>query len=140
MRQARISGQVTVSDVYQLIIDQNLPAGERQLSFVVTVPIYEPADAQGRRVFRGWALMAIRGQDFMGATLKSISQNRLDVTLRAQDAEQALVPVAQLRSPSAAARDLHRVMSVDVGNRRWQLSVQAPSAICLVPTAVCRPP
>ena len=129
MRQARASGQVTVSDAYQLVIDQDVPAGERQLSFVLTVPVYEPPDAQGHRLFRGWVLMAIRGQDFMGATLRSISQNYLDVTLRAQNAEQALVPVAQLHSPSSGVRDLQRVMMVDVANRQWQLNVQAPAAI-----------
>jgi PAS domain S-box-containing protein len=128
MRQAQASGRITVSDTYELIMDQALPAAQRQLSFVVTVPVYAPADPQGHRAFRGWVLMGVRGKDFMGATLKSTAQNLLDVTLAAQNASQTLVPVAQLRSPTTGARDLRQVMTVDVGNRQWQLTVQARAA------------
>jgi PAS domain S-box-containing protein len=141
MMQAHASGQVTVSDSYQLIIDQDRPASERQLSFVLTVPVYEPADRQGRRAFRGWVVMAVRGQDFMGATLRNTSQDLLDVTLTARDSDQVVVPVAHLNSPSKGPRDLHRVMSVAAGNRRWQLDVRArtsslPGAHSGLPVAV----
>jgi PAS domain S-box-containing protein len=141
MRQAQASGRVTVSDPYQLIIDQNQPAGEWQRSFVLTVPVYEPPDAQGRRVLRGWVVMAVRWQDFMGATLRNFTQDLLDVTLSAQSADRALVPVAHLNSPSPGGRDLHRVMTVKVENRRWQLNIQAhaasfPGAHSLLPAAV----
>jgi hypothetical protein len=108
MTQARAGGQVTVSDTFALIADRGLAADRRQLSFVLTAAVFEPPDARGRREFRGWVAMAVRGQDFMGATLRSISQNLLDVTLSARNADRALVPVAQLRSPSAGGRDLHR--------------------------------
>jgi signal transduction histidine kinase/CHASE1-domain containing sensor protein len=125
MLEARATGQVTVSDTYHLIVDKNLPADRQQMSFVLVAPVLEPPTAQGRRAFRGWVLMGIRGQDFMGATLKDISQNRLDVALRTQNGDRTVVTVADLRMPSTGERDLRRVLQVDVANRQWQLDIQA---------------
>jgi PAS domain S-box-containing protein len=125
MQAARATGQVTVSDTYELLIDQNLPANQRQLSFVLIAPVHSPPAADGSRAFRGWVLMGMRGQDFMGATLKSISQNLLDITLRAPNTDQTVVPVAALHAPATGGRDLHRVVQMDVGNRRWLLDIRA---------------
>ena len=125
MNQARSRGRVTVSDTYQLISDRNQPVSQRQLSFVLTTPVYGPPDFYGHRAFVGWVNLGMHGQDFMGATLRNISQNLLDVTLRAQNADQTIVPVAALHASRAGARDLHQVLEVDVANRRWTLDLRA---------------
>lgn len=125
LEQARRSGQVTVSDTYSLILERGLPTSERQLSFVLIAPVNEPADAHGHLVFRGWVLMGIHGPDFMGATLQRLSQRRLDVTLKAQNADQGVVTVAALRASATGPRDLGRVVPIDVANHRWQLNIQA---------------
>ncbi|GIG56892.1 hypothetical protein Lfu02_12640 [Longispora fulva] len=125
--QARRTGQTTVSDTYLLLRDRDVPPDRRQLSFILTAPVYEPPDAAGRQEFRGWVLMGIRGQDFIGATLRRISQNLLDVTLSAQGADGARVAVATLRATVSGERDLHRDVDVTMAQRQWHLSIEAPS-------------
>ncbi|WP_412537833.1 ATP-binding protein [Longispora sp. K20-0274] len=125
--QARRTGQTTVSDTYLLLRDRDVPPDRRQLSFILTAPVYEAPDAAGRQAFRGWVLMGIRGQDFIGATLRRISQNLLDVTLQAQSADGAQVAVATLRATVPGDRDLRREVDVTMAQRQWQLMIQAPS-------------
>jgi signal transduction histidine kinase len=121
---ARTTGRVTVSDTYQLIADRNLPVDRRQMSFVLTAPVYATSAVDGNRIFRGWVLMGVHGQDFMGATMAGISQGLLDVQLHARNSDQTVVPVAALHAKSSDERDLHRTTQVDVANRSWQLTVQ----------------
>jgi signal transduction histidine kinase/CHASE1-domain containing sensor protein len=119
------TGHVTISDAYHLIIDQNLPSKQQQMSFSLTAPVYGPPDAQGKRTFRGWVLMGLRGQDFTGATLARVSQNQLDVTIRARNSAGADVPVATHTAAVSGSRDLSRHVDVTVANQRWQLDIQA---------------
>jgi signal transduction histidine kinase/CHASE1-domain containing sensor protein len=123
--EARRTGQVTISTPYQLIIDQSLPPERRQPSFSLTAPVRGPPDARGNRPFLGWVLMGVRGQDFVGATLDRESQNLLDVTLRAQNADGVDVPVATQRASKSGSRNLSNDVDVRVADRRWQLRVQA---------------
>jgi PAS domain S-box-containing protein len=127
--EARRSGLVTVSDTYRLIRDQWLPASQRQLSFVLAAPVYGPAPSAGRaRPLHGWVVMGLRGQDFVGATLKRIAQGAVDVTLRARNTDDTLTDVASLRATTDLPRDLHRHAEVQVGQRRWHLIVDAAAA------------
>jgi PAS domain S-box-containing protein len=125
--EARRTGQVTISTPYQLIIDQNLPPEQRQPSFSLTAPVRGPPDAHGSRAFLGWVLMGLRGQDFVGATLGRESQNLLDVTLRAQNADGAEVPVATQHTDVIGHRDLSNNVDIRVADRHWELRVQASS-------------
>ncbi|MDP9798019.1 hypothetical protein J2S43_006531 [Catenuloplanes nepalensis] len=43
--------------------DENLPAGRRQLSFVVAVPFYRPTADR----ISGWAVLGLRGGTFLSA-------------------------------------------------------------------------
>jgi signal transduction histidine kinase len=70
--------------------------------------------------------MGVRGQDFVGTTLAQISQNLLDVTLRARNADGADVTVATQRASVSGRRNLSSVVDVSVADRHWQLRVQAP--------------
>ncbi len=125
--ESRILNRVTVSDTYTLLIDRQLPAAQRQLSFLLTAPVWvsEPA---GGKTFRGWVALGIRGQDFAQATLSRASQRLSDVSLSAQDSEHHLVRVAAVRAPGHARRDLHRTRTVQVGQQKWTLNIDADSS------------
>ncbi|WP_271190034.1 ATP-binding protein [Dactylosporangium matsuzakiense] len=148
--QARDTGTVAVSDTYQLIRDMRLPPAQRQQSFVLTAPVYavpdpaapvpptgagppdaDPAHAAGRddaSAFRGWVLMGLRGQDFIGGTLQQITQGSADVTLQAVAADGRLDSVAALEAPSRRARTIRRDVEVTVAQRRWRLHLDIISA------------
>ncbi|MBG0817714.1 CHASE domain-containing protein [Planomonospora sp. ID82291] len=127
---ARRSGQVTVSDTYRLIRDRHLPPERRQLSFVLTAPVYRRVEG-GRRPFVGWVLMGVRGRDFIEATLRRATQGMTDVRLLARHEDGALVPLAGLSGGSRRdlPRDLHRTTSVRVAERDWQLEIDSSSAL-----------
>jgi signal transduction histidine kinase len=128
LTEARRSGRVTMSDAYQLIIDRNLPASRRQLSFSIAAPVYGSTDAAGRRPFRGWVVMGLRGQDFIGGTLADASQNLLDVTLFGRNATGEEVAVARLEPDVAESRGLVRDRAVAAGGRLWHVRVRANGA------------
>ncbi|MFC6580207.1 ATP-binding protein [Planomonospora parontospora] len=130
LAEARRSGQVTVSDTYRLIRDRYLPPERRQLSIVLTAPVYGPVEGD-RRPFVGWVLMGVRGQDFIGASLRRAAQGLSDVRLLARHGDGSLVPIAELRgrAPREVPRDLHRTTSVQVAQRHWQLEIAAASAL-----------
>ncbi|MEV6596706.1 ATP-binding protein [Actinoplanes sp. NPDC051346] len=128
LTEARRSGAVTISAAYQLIIDQNVPADQRQMSFSLTAPVYAPADAAGQREFRGWLLMGLRGHDFIAKTLHQEAQGLIDVSLRAEDVGGREAPVAALDAPVTGRRDLTRTVSVPVADRYWHLRVDAAGA------------
>jgi signal transduction histidine kinase/CHASE1-domain containing sensor protein len=128
MREARRTVRVTVSDAYQLIIDQNLPPDQRQMSVSLTAPVYGPPDAAGQRAFRGWVLMGLRGQDFIGTTLARSSQNLVDVTVHADNLDGQRVTMATLRAGAAGRRDLSRSVEIKVADRTWRLLIRAHGA------------
>ncbi|WP_412735633.1 ATP-binding protein [Krasilnikovia sp. MM14-A1259] len=125
LARSRRTGQVSVSDAYQLLADRQLPAAQRQLSFALTAPVYGPATEAGPREFRGWVVMAMRGQDFMGATLTRLSQNLIDVTLHAPGTDGTRPAVAALIANTPEHRDLRRTADVAVADRNWSLTVNS---------------
>jgi signal transduction histidine kinase len=127
--EARRSGSAAVSDTYQFFSDQALPAAQRQHSFVFTAPVYAAVGtATGQRVFRGWMLMGLRGQDFIHGALWRVSQNLVDVTLSARNANGTQTIVAGLTGSTAGARDLHRRAEIPVAQRHWLLRTTAAHA------------
>jgi signal transduction histidine kinase len=128
LNEARRSGRPTVSDAYQLLRDAHLPAEERQMSFVLTAPVYGLASGPYGRVFRGWVLMGLRGQDFASATLQRVSQQVMDINLRALNSDQEQVSVATLTAPVNGVRDLSRDLDLQVADRRWRLHFTASRA------------
>jgi signal transduction histidine kinase/CHASE1-domain containing sensor protein len=127
---ARRSGQVTVSDTYRLIRDRYLPPERRQLSFVLTAPVYGQAEG-ARRPFIGWVLMGVRGRDFIDATLRRTAQGLTDVRLLARHEDGTMAPLAELSGGSRRdlPRDLRRTTSVQVAQRQWQLETATASAL-----------
>ncbi|WP_433380643.1 ATP-binding protein [Actinoplanes sp. CA-142083] len=125
LNEARRSGLPAVSDAYHLLRDANLPETERQMSFVLAVPVYGLESALGGRGFRGWVLMGLRGQSFASATLQRVSQQLLDINLRALNSNQDQVSVATLTAPVEGRRDISRDLSFTVADRRWQLHMAA---------------
>ncbi|MBG0817855.1 ATP-binding protein [Planomonospora sp. ID82291] len=128
LEEARRTGRVTVSDAYRLLIDRDLPPERRQRSLVMTAPVHGPAGQDGP--FIGWVSMGVRGQDFAAAALHRIAEGRIDVRLAARQADGRLVPLAAIPAagPEHLPRDLHRVTDVRIGQRSWQLRIDASSA------------
>lgn len=125
LNEARRAGTATVSDAYHLIRDQDLPPDQRQLSFVLTAPVYGPAGADGRQPFLGWVNLGLRGQDFVTTALDMAGQEMVDVVLSAPAADGTRPTVAALHSSGRS--DLVRQAQVRVGDRHWHLDVRADS-------------
>ncbi|MEU4244747.1 ATP-binding protein [Actinoplanes sp. NPDC026619] len=138
LREARRTGQVTISDAYQLLIDRSLPEAQRQMSFVLTAPVYATSAVTGARTLSGWILMGLRGQKFLDTALSQVSQGLLDVTLTADAAADRPVTVAAVRSAHPGRRDLSTEGSITVADHRWHLHVAAPAAA--LPGGITRMP
>jgi signal transduction histidine kinase len=129
LEMARAGEKPVVSTPYQLIRDQALPVAQRQLSFVVAVPVYAPgptSDVRGRQ--RGWIAMGLHGQDFIGAALRQAAEGTLDAEVTATAADGTPETVASLRQINRQA-DLVRETAVPVADRTWQLRVESAHAL-----------
>ena len=124
LRTARRSGEVAISDAYQLIIDQELPESERQTSFSVVAPVVR----QDRLV--GWVLMGLRGRDFLGGVLARAAEGRVDVELMAADTAGVDLSVASVSGGGAGARaEQHRrAIGLTVLQHTWTLEVGASTS------------
>jgi signal transduction histidine kinase len=127
---ARSTGQVTASGTYILLKDRQLPADQQQSSFVLAAPVYGGQGTPDAAQFRGWIMMGLRGGDFITETLRQASQHTAVVSL--SDTSTAGRPVTVARvADGTILRDarLHRQVSVDIGQRRWQLDVYPTTGI-----------
>jgi signal transduction histidine kinase len=126
---ARDTRQVTASSTYVLLRDREVAAAERQLSFVLTVPVYAAGAAPDTGRFRGWLLMGMRGGDFLTQALQRVARQQATVTLIDRSTAGNDVPVAQWRPAASAREDTRRDVTVLVGQRRWTLSVRPTTAL-----------
>jgi diguanylate cyclase (GGDEF)-like protein len=106
--------------------DRSLPAGERQLSFVLAAPIYAGLNTPDAARFRGWFVLGVRGEDFLGETLRVASQDNVAATLLDESTARGdAVPVAKVSpGPALGDEDLRREVSVQVAGRTWRLVLQ----------------
>lgn len=128
LAEALRSNTIAVSDTYQFFADRTLPAARRQHSFVLAAPVYRTAVTGRPQAFQGWVMMALRGQDFIKATLSRVAQNLVDVTLAAGNADGSRTTVATLTAAATGGRDLHRRVEIPVAQRRWELRTAAAHA------------
>ncbi|MFB9312789.1 ATP-binding protein [Nocardioides plantarum] len=122
LREAQRSGRVSISDAYQLIIDQGLPESERQTSFSVVAPVVR----HDRLV--GWVLMGVRGRDFLGGVLAQAAEGRVDVRLMAADTAGVDLTVAAVSAadgPGSGADHHRRTIGMTVAQHTWTLEVSA---------------
>jgi signal transduction histidine kinase/CHASE1-domain containing sensor protein len=127
LNEARRTGSPTVSDTFVLLRDRDLPASRQQLSFAFVAPVYAEPDALGGpRGFRGWIVMGLHGQDFLGGVLGKASQGLLDGELRATNGDGRQVRVAAYAT--GGTPDLRRQATFPVANRQWTLITGADSA------------
>ncbi|GID76154.1 hypothetical protein Ade02nite_47950 [Paractinoplanes deccanensis] len=126
--EARRTGQVAISDPYVLTRDRTLPAHQRQKSFVLTTALYGAADSAGNKPFRGWLLMGLRSETFLGDSLALVARSGIDVTLQTRGTDGRPAVVATLRSPTPGLRDLHREVEVPVAQRRWTIAIASPAS------------
>ncbi|MFI1987771.1 ATP-binding protein [Actinoplanes sp. NPDC020271] len=137
LAESRRTRQVAVSDTYELLVDQRVPAGQRQLSFVLAAPIYREL---GQSLL-GWVLLGVRGQDFMGATLTAAGRDLTDLRLEADNTNGQAVTVAAMHQAGKGRADLHRVIDVPVADSTWTVHLAAarddlPGADTGLPDAV----
>ncbi|MFI5907032.1 ATP-binding protein [Dactylosporangium sp. NPDC051541] len=125
--EARRSGAAAVSDTYVLLRDRGLPAERQQLSFVLAAPAYGDPTPDGRREFKGWVVLGLRGQDFIGGVLTRATQGQADAELWAQNGGGVEARVARLHQ-AGTHPDLHRDLHVPIANREWRLVVSADAA------------
>ncbi|AEV86208.1 Fis family transcriptional regulator [Actinoplanes sp. SE50] len=123
LQTARQTGSTAVSDTYVLLRDRDIPAAQRQHSFVFAAPIWTRAN---NPVFRGWVVLGLRGGDFLAGVLSTVSQQQLDGSLVAVNSDGTRAEVATLRVPGK--RDLRREQAVPVADHVWELTLQADSA------------
>ncbi|GAB7049818.1 hypothetical protein JCM9534A_49440 [Catenuloplanes indicus JCM 9534] len=121
LRQSANTGAAAISRTYVLARDENLPAGRRQLSFVVAVPFYRPT---ADRV-SGWAVLGLRGGTFLDAAMRNSALSMIEVELLDSSAEGIRTPVASWPAGEVHGDgDLTRTVSVGVAQRTWQLTVK----------------
>jgi signal transduction histidine kinase/CHASE1-domain containing sensor protein len=127
MQEARRTGAPTVSDTYVLLSDRDLPAERQQLSFAFVAPVYAESDEPGELPeFRGWIIMGLHGQDFLGGVIGKASQGLLDGELRATNGDGRQVQVAAYTT--GGTPDLRRQATFPVADRHWTLITGADSA------------
>jgi signal transduction histidine kinase len=126
LAEARRGGATVLSRPYLLLRDRGLPAGLRQLSFLLAAPVLGPADTAGRRPFRGWIVAGLRGQDFTGAVLRSASEGLTDANLYATGADGRPIQVAEVDGLTGRG-DLTREITIPVAQQRWALHGSGPS-------------
>jgi signal transduction histidine kinase len=119
-------GGTTITPPYTLLIDQQLPADQRQASFSITVPVRHQGE------LRGWILMGIRGQDFAGGVLSRSAQGLVGSRLTARDDEGRPVVVADVAPSYSDPLDVRAVGTVEVAQRSWTITTAA-SAHRMVP-------
>ncbi|GIF04340.1 hypothetical protein Asi03nite_18780 [Actinoplanes siamensis] len=137
LAEARRSRDVAVSDTYQLLVDQGVPAAQRQHSFVLAAPVQQGIGQS----FLGWLVLGVRGQDFMGATLRAAGSGLADLRLEADNADGRPVTVATVRDTAEGRADLRRAVEAPVADSMWTLRLAArrgslPGADTGLPAAV----
>ncbi|BCJ45715.1 hypothetical protein GCM10010168_58650 [Actinoplanes ianthinogenes] len=137
LAESRRSQQVAVSDTYQLLVDRALPAAQRQNSFVLAAPVFQGVGQN----FLGWLLFGVRGQDFMGATLRAAGAELTGLLLEADEAGGRAVTVATIRNHPGRPADLERAVAVPVAGSTWTLRLTAdrdelPGGRTVLPVAV----
>ena len=136
LAEAQQTGQPTVSDTYVLLRDRTLPAAQQQHSFVFVAPIWTRAPIPQ---FRGWIVLGMRGQDFLSAVLRTVSQGQLDGLLLAAGTDGTESAVAGYQV--AGRPTLTRTNEFDVADQRWKLVTRAdpsrlPGAHSVLPATV----
>jgi len=131
LMESRRTGSAAVSAAYQLIIDQDLPPEQRQTSFSLVVPIVDAEE------FRGWILMGLRGQDFLGHVLEVAGEGTVGTVLTAADADGVLAQVAAVDGAAEVADDAATsTRALAIAQHDWTLQLSADLASLIGPSRV----
>ena len=124
LRAASQADGIRISAPHVLNRDRQLPVAQRQLSFLLAAPV---RTATGP----GWVVLGLRGQDFLGSSLKSLAQGPLDASLWSRDAAGQEVEVARVeagRSGRGQRPDHTGSAVVRVAQQVWTLRTAASGA------------
>lgn len=116
--------RTTISTPYRLLIDAALPPEQRQQSFSIVTPVWSGA---GSDELRGWLLLGIRGQDFVGGVMADAGQGVVSATLQTPDEDGTMTRVAAAAADDDDPADLRRVSEVPVAQRTWTVVTQGSS-------------
>ena len=119
---ARHTRRVSASRTFVLLKDRNLPAERQQRAFLIAAPVFGGEGTREAGQFRGWMVMGMRGADFLTEALQARLANSVDVAFADLSGAAPVV--------IAGAADLHpdhphRLRTVVVGQRTWQLQIAA---------------
>jgi diguanylate cyclase (GGDEF)-like protein len=117
---ARQSGVLAISSPYQQLRDQGVTESQRQTSILLAAPVYARLGSTfAPKVFHGWIIMGVRGDDFLNQTLGNISQGATQASLH--DSGTTIAAAAPgVRLPNTALR---RDLTLTAGQRVWHLTV-----------------
>ncbi|GIE76608.1 hypothetical protein Aph02nite_25580 [Actinoplanes philippinensis] len=137
LRTAHDTGQPAVSEPYRLVVDQSVPAPLRQLSFTMAAPVLGLPGRSGEREFRGWVVMGLRSEDFLGTVLPNLSDGLRGVSLLTA-AEERVPNVASHPRGGAGDPGMTRFGTVQVADRTWYLRIDASRRDLIGSTALPR--
>jgi signal transduction histidine kinase len=121
---ARISRAIAISPTYRLLHDADLPAGERQLSFVMAAPVFATSPLSAAGQFRGWIVLAFRGGDFLRTAIGQVAGVQANVELSDTGGEP--VPVAVWNSGERVDKAIPiQRRPVTAPQRTWALTIEA---------------
>jgi PAS domain S-box-containing protein len=124
LRAARETGRPAVSEPYSLVVDQDLPPSQRQLSFTLAAPVYGLPGPEGAREFQGWVTMGLRSRNFLGTVLPALGDGLREVTLSTSPEEFGPLIAAYPRA-DAHEPDMSDSGTVTVADRTWHLRIGA---------------
>ncbi|NMO54062.1 hypothetical protein HH310_23120 [Actinoplanes sp. TBRC 11911] len=121
---ARTSRDIAVSPTYPLLGDADLPAGERQLSFIMAAPVFATSPPSAAGQFRGWIVLAFRGGDFLRTAIGQVAGKQANVELSDTGGEPVPVAVwdSGVRLDGAIAVQRR---AVTAPQRTWELRIEA---------------
>ncbi|BEL06690.1 hypothetical protein Q0Z83_048810 [Actinoplanes sichuanensis] len=122
LRAARDTGRPAISEPYGLVVDQNLPPAQRQLSFTLAAPVYGLAAPDGSREFQGWVTMSLRSRNFLGTVLPALGDGLREVSLSTSPEEYGPLVAAYPRA-DAHEPDMSDSGTVTVADRTWYLRI-----------------
>lgn len=121
LRVSRITGEVAASPTYVPLKDRDLPVGQRQMSFLLALPIDGGVSTPQIGQRQGWMLLSVRGGDFVEETLRSWAGGAVDVAL--VDASTGSPTVVAATAVSLRTDTSDRYRFVTIGQRAWMVRV-----------------
>ncbi len=122
--QARASATVTASRPHVLPEDEAIDPPRRQLSLLLTAPVFHGRDPSSPGEIRGWIVLALRGQDFLNASVMRDFADLPYITLGAEVGADPAVQIAAVSTGNVEGPEtLDRRTTVGFAGRTLHVSL-----------------